>query len=216
MCELFTNSSLFDRWVIPHQVLPFSLVAIGIPPHIAMLLLYLFETFETIAITCLKITDYPETITDSVVSDPIMGFIGILVAFVICRRSPDGGFPIINVEDSPHRIFPALLLILSPGFLFSEHSYDSGAAYAYPFVAGFALLAVIVVVERPNWKRPNIMALGVDLFYSFVYFGALTLNVLMSDTTNSFLLALGIGFGFVLSYAAVFFFIRRSGGARDY
>lgn len=69
----------YDPWVIAHQLLPFIAAVNGIPYLEIFLLMYAWETFETILFNCVGVSE-EETMENALISDPFQCLFGVMVA----------------------------------------------------------------------------------------------------------------------------------------
>jgi hypothetical protein len=84
-CVDFSEFRTYDPWIVSHQLLPSIAVVIGIDWREVIILMYVWETIEAI-MSCVDDVfrdAIAETSSSSLISDPLQGFLGILVAKVL-------------------------------------------------------------------------------------------------------------------------------------
>ena len=74
-----------DKWVVPHTLLLYFLVIYGVPWYYAILAMYLWETSEGISM-CSKDSFADESIVNMLVSDPLVGVCGTIVALIVLMK----------------------------------------------------------------------------------------------------------------------------------
>lgn len=94
-CSEFLALVDYDPWIVPHQVLPAIAVLIGINWKEVVIIMYMWESFEVLLFNCMKVSSR-EHAANSLLSDPIQCFIGIIVASVMMKFTKTS--PILEVE----------------------------------------------------------------------------------------------------------------------
>jgi hypothetical protein len=74
----------YDPWVIAHQLVPFIAIMNGISYLEVIVLVYAWETFETILFNCAGVSEV-ESATNALISDPFQCFFGLVVAWSFIR-----------------------------------------------------------------------------------------------------------------------------------
>lgn len=189
VCDLFSKVDLYDRWVVPHQILPFVLTMFGVDYRLVLLLVYVWETIEVFLMHCLQLFEV-EDVTDTIISDPIQGFLGVCAAMVLLKIN--GHSTILNepfdVFNFKHLIH--FILLASPGLTMLNQVYDINLHWLYPV----ALCAVVILVYRLNKKSYKH---GLMMYINIISLSVLTFSI---KTFNSFYLGViwGICFIFIL------------------
>jgi hypothetical protein len=130
-----------DIWVVSHIIIPYNLATLGVTsPLFTMLMVYVWESFEFAIRDCSDDTDgsnwsEPEPQHNTMISDPLMGTCGILVA-VLLKQS----FEITQIKrDSFIKSVFYLLLNISPTFLFFDVFVENELHHIFPFACIFIL-----------------------------------------------------------------------------
>lgn len=191
-CELFTNSTIYDRWVVPHQLLPFLLTMYGVEYRTVLLLIYVWETFEVFAMHCLELFAI-EDITDTLISDPVQGLLGVMAACLLLRN--DNINTILNIPFDIRNIYHIFefMLLSSPSLLLLDQVYDVNLHWFYPAL----LTGVIIMLCKLNdksWHDYNIVFLNIN---------TLSLLVFAFSSFNSFYIGLIWGIS-VLVFVIIF------------
>lgn len=130
-----------DIWVVSHIIIPYNLATLGVAsPLLTMLLVYIWESFEFAIRDCSDGTsgsnwNEPEPQYNTMISDPLMGACGILVA-ILLKQSFE--ISTINRESFIKSVF-YLLLNISPTFLFFDVFVDNELHHIFPFACIFIL-----------------------------------------------------------------------------
>lgn len=181
VCKLVTDATLYDRWVVPHQLLPAMAVVLGINWIEVVAIMYAWETLEA-SVGCSNdvfATLNDENIYDSLISDPFQCFMGVLVARVL-----------LNVCDM------------------DESVVSGGRWVAYPWTVLFILPAVPFIVSDglewlyvPIWFFMWVFTISVNKsvpqnlgVWVSIYAVTLAVSVfLLEDLFNSFYVGLLVG-----------------------
>lgn len=188
-CELFTDTRAFDRWVIPHQLLPMSLVVYGLDFRVVIILIYLWETLEVFFMSCLQLFE-EEDITNAIISDPLHGFVGVLIGLFIIKK-----FGVINDMVGPNvKTLLEFTSLCFSGFPLLDFFYDRNLHWLYILV----YCAVVITIVNVN-KKPIIIAIILG-----------SLNIVMTililslqDRASSFYV--GMAFGISVIFTSSFF-----------
>lgn len=187
VCELITNTTAFDRWVVPHQILPMVLVVYGIEHKIVLLLVYLWETLEVLFMSCLQLFE-EEDITNSIISDPLQGFIGIIMGLLILKRYDK----INNNVNLNINTLIDFALFCSVGVTLFDFFYDRNLHWLYIPVL---CIVTIVVLKLNNKKWYD----GVPIYVLCISLTSITF--ILQDIVSSFYV--GVIHGIVISFSLI-------------
>ena len=173
-----------DLWVVSHLILPYSLTILGYTtPQITLLLVYMWESIEMSIRSCSDGSSNwaaHESQTNALISDPLMGVCGILVA-ILLKQS----FGIIyEIPKNYIRRILYFLLNLSPTFLFYDVFLDNNLHNLFPFM-------VILILHFTTSRN-------LDFFEIISYLYILILHFSISLSNDwSLLIAFLISFVFI-------------------
>ncbi len=183
-CSFITNIHEKDKWVVPHQLLPFSLVMYGFDPKLVIILFYIWESFETLLMYCPGIIKREET-TNSILSDPIEGFIGVFVAKIFLHN-----FQYLIINNNVKNNFMSLIdnifhfiLLSSIGVVYLDEIPDE-LEILYPIII-FILL--IFLQYRLN---NDINVFQVGYLFLLIYIIGYQAFLSIVEGFNSFLLSI--------------------------
>ena len=186
VCDLLSKFDYYDRWVVPHQLLPFVLTLYGVDYRLVMLMVYIWETFEVFLTFCLQLFEV-ENVTDTIISDPVQGFLGIGAAVILLKFNGhdtilDKSFDIFN----PWHILYFIILV-SPSLTLITQLYEIHLHWLYPFV----LCGMVVLVYKLNNKSYKN---GIIIYFNIISLSTLVFAI---ESFNSFYIGLIWGICFI-------------------
>jgi hypothetical protein len=190
ICDLFSKIDLYDRWVVPHQLLPFVMTMYGIDPRIVIILVYVWETIEVFLMTCLDLFGDEESVENVVISDPVQGFIGVITALILLNINGHSTIAESTVNMFKIKFIMEFALLALPGLTLLDQLYDINMHWLYPLVSCITIF-ITYRLNNKSYKH------GFILYVNVVFMSVLTFAL---DTFNSFYTGIiwGICFMFFL------------------
>ncbi len=211
-----TNGS--DNWVSPHTLLPFFLVIYGVQWYYVVLLFYIWETSEALSM-CEADSFLDESIVNMLVSDPISGFSGVLLALIILWKGNviNPKFLDYNINNSFFEttkefaidlleiiLIVSMSFIYSPGLLIPDYDADRSIQNGSAFYCLGLTLVYFLLSSRPRnnfckmnqWKSD--VFFKIQTWYIILFFVLNNVLIVVITDVNSMYLGLVITSSFII------------------
>jgi hypothetical protein len=188
-CHDFGAFVNYDPWVVPHQLLPSIALVIGLKWWEIVIAMYGWETLEQI-MGCMSVrfeSGIAESSSNSLISDPLQCFIGIVVAMVL-----------MNVTDTTEPLVLKRLhaFLWSALFITPAIAIIINGVYVWGYIPTW-ILALVVLVKVNGDVKTSLF------FYLVLYCSLVSISVfLLKDTFNSFYAA-AAGAAFVIALVII-------------
>ncbi len=209
------DKNVYNPWVIPTTLIPFTLLVYGLKWYYVLILLYLWQSLKAF-IQCGQ-NDYTyENAQDMLIADPFVTITSLIFGAVIIWK---GGQKINNhlfyKENTKLENYKSICeiiliiltsLIFNPKYFFERDIYEDDPNKAFLFVA---LTWVYIFL---CWRHEKEI-LSSQTVYVVLFYAAINLSVYFSKNANSMYLVIIISYALIVPiffyYAAIFEYRKK-------
>lgn len=182
-CLEYRDIDYYDRWVVPHQLLPFTAVLFGVDFRTVLLITYFWESLEVILFNCLGVSE-EEKSSNALISDPVEAVLGIIIAELLIKIN-DEQLPVVK---NRYRSYMAGIIAILPSTLIISNK----SIWGYPIL----LLSVIFIINY--YLNDN--NIGFWLLYTILYVISFSYVIFaLENVFNSFYTSLMISTFFIFA-----------------